>query len=202
MDYSFHNVFTSSSAAISSILNMHFPTGSILDVNYGLGVFYKECQDRDITGVDIRPPAKIICDNSKLPFENDSFDVGVCDPPYKRGTGKNKYANRYGKAPSTEQKCTKSYFNTIPELLRVSKNGIIIKCQDASDGHTFYPRHIQIYNWMKEQTGLNIHDIAVIVRHGLPNSNTNGKRHYFQQAMSYFLIYKWSSKNPWKQLRY
>ena len=76
----FHNVFADSASAMAGILGMHFPSGTILDVNYGLGVFYQRV-NRDVTGVDVRPPAKIICDNSALPFEADSFDVGVCDPP-------------------------------------------------------------------------------------------------------------------------
>lgn len=155
----FHNVFPNSAAAMASILPMHFPTGTILDVNYGLGVFYSRV-DRDVTGVDVRPPAKIICDNAHLPFEADSFDVGVCDPPYKRGNDDSKYTDRYGDAPCTEQQATKLYYNAMPELLRVCRGGVIVKCQDASDGHTFYPRHIMLAEWMKEKTGLSVHDVG------------------------------------------
>jgi len=198
----FHNVFPDSATAMASILAMQFPEGTILDVNYGLGVFYKHVPNRDITGVDVRPPAKIICDNTSLPFAADSFDVGVIDPPYKRGNKNGRYENRYGVAPCTEQKATRLYFAALPELMRVCRNGIIIKCQDAADGHTFYARHAQIMEWMKEQTGLNVHDIAVCVRHGLPNSTTNGKRHFLQQAMSYFLIYRWRQKEPFKPVRF
>jgi len=78
------NVFSESATAVAEILTLHFPTGTILDVNFGLGAFYRKTA-RAVTGVDIRPPAEIICDNRKLPFADDSFDVGVCDPPYKRG---------------------------------------------------------------------------------------------------------------------
>ena len=200
--HQFHNVFSDSASAMASILAMHFPTGSIIDVNYGLGVFYKQCADRDITGVDVRPLAKIICCNSKLPFEADSYDIGVCDPPYKRGNGNTRYTDRYGKAPTTEQKCTRLYLAAMPELLRVCRRGMIVKCQDASDGHAFYPRHIQLAEWMKEQTGLSVHDFAVVVRHGVPNANTQGERHYFQQAVSFFLVWKWKTKQPWKPVRH
>ncbi len=197
-----HNVFPDSATAMASILAMHFPEGTILDVNYGLGVFYKYVEGRDITAVDVRPPAKIICDNAALPFEANTYDIGVIDPPYKRGNKNTRYESRYGVAPCTEQKATKLYFAALPELLRVCRQGIIIKCQDAADGHTFYARHWQIMNWMKEQTGLNVHDIAICARQGLPNSATNGKRHFLQQAMSYFLVYRWRAKNPWKPVRF
>lgn len=198
----FHNVFKDSSDAMVAILAMHFPEGSILDVNYGLGVFYQRCRSRDITGVDIRPTANVICDNAKLPFKADSFDVGVCDPPYKRGNGNARYTDRYGKAPCTEQKCTRLYHAAMPELLRVCRRGMIVKCQDASDGHAFYPRHIQLAEWMKERTGLSVHDFAVVVREGVPNSLVQGERHYFQQAVSFFLVWKWKQKQPWKPVRY
>lgn len=187
---------------MASILDMHFKTGSIVDVNYGLGVFYKHCSHRSITGVDVRPPAKIRCCNSNLPFADDSFDIGVCDPPYKRGNGNTRYTTRYGVAPTTEQKCTRLYLAALPELLRVCRSGIIVKCQDASDGHVFYPRHIQLSEWMKSITGLSVHDFAVVVRHGVPNANTQGERHYFQQAVSFFLVWKWASKHPWKAVRH
>jgi hypothetical protein len=198
----FHNVFGNSADAIAAILPLHFPTGDILDVNYGHGVFYKKVAGRKITGVDIRPPAEIIADNRALPFEADSFDIGVLDPPYKRGNGNTRYTSRYGKAPCTEPRVTKSYFEALPELLRVCRSGIIVKCQDASDGHAFYARHCQIIDWMKEQTGLTVHDIAIAARDGVPNSNTQGTRRYFQQAASYFMVWKWRSKKPFRPVRF
>jgi DNA modification methylase len=199
----FYNVFGNSADAMAAILPLHFPTGTILDVNWGHGVFYKNVTGRDITGVDIRPPAKIIADNRNLPFENDSYDIGVLDPPYKRGKGNVRYEGRYGVAPCTEPRVTKSYYEALPELLRVCRAGIIVKCQDAGDGHAFYARHAQIMSWMKENTGLDVHDIAVVARsNGVPNANTQGKRRYFQQALSYFLIWKWRSKNPFKPVRF
>lgn len=194
---SFSNTFKNSSEAIAAILKLHFPDGSIIDVNFGLGVFYKKV-NRSITGIDLKPTGGVIADNKKLPFTDDSFDIGIIDPPYKRGTSNDLYTARYGIAPTTEQKSTRSYFAALPELVRVSRNGIIIKCQDASDGHVFYPRHFTIMNWMIENYKCRVHDIAVIARHGVSNSNTNGNRHFFQQAISYFLIYKWRSKNPLK----
>lgn len=211
----FHNVFPDSSEAMATILDLHFPAGTILDVNYGLGVFYKRC-DRDVTGIDVRdastipgfkaPTTYLQGDHAALPFAADSYDVGVCDPPYKRGAGNTRYTDRYGNAPNTEQKCTRLYLAAIPELLRVCRQGMVIKCQDGADGHAFYARHIQLADWIKEQTGLVPHDIAVVVRSGVPDSNTGkgrgGQRHYLQQALSYFLIYRWRQKNPFKPVRF
>jgi hypothetical protein len=213
----YHNTFPDSSAAIAAILSLHFPEGTILDVNYGLGVFYKQCGPRAVTGVDIRDASQILgfhpptagytmTDNAALPFADDSFDIGVVDPPYKRGNGNTRYTERYGAAPRTEQQCTRLYLAALPELLRVCRRGLIIKCQDGTDGHGFYPRHIQLAAWMQEKTGLAVHDIAAVVRSNVPDANVGeGKgrpRHFFQQSMSYFLIYRWRQKSPFKPVRF
>jgi hypothetical protein len=197
-----HNLFSDSASAMAAILALHFPKGDILDVTYGLGAFYKLCPHRRVESLDLRPPARIIGDNTALPFRDDSYDVGVLDPPYKRGTGNDRYTERYGKAPNTEQKCTRLYFAALPELLRVCRQGLIVKCQDASDGHMFHCRHQELAAWVKTRTGLGVHDIAIVGRRGVPDSKTNGRRHFLQQSISYFLVWKWRRKSPWKPWRF
>jgi hypothetical protein len=186
---------------MEKMLALHFPEGRIIDVNWGLGVFYKKIEGRDITGVDIRPTGDIQCCNRNLPFPDDAFDVGVCDPPYKRGDGK-KYEKQYGKAPKTETQVTWSYYETIEELLRVSKGGIIIKLQDGTDGHRFHARCFHVMQWMKERTGLDPHDIAHVVRTKLAGTMAQGTPHFLKQGVSYFLIYRWRQKEPWKPVRF
>lgn len=43
------NVFAESASAVAAILDLHFPEGSILDVNFGLGTFYQKT-NRKVTG--------------------------------------------------------------------------------------------------------------------------------------------------------
>ena len=66
------------------ILDLHVPAGSrVADVTFGTGVFWKnvdlskyELIASDIaTGIDCR----------KLPYENESLDAVVLDPPYMEG---------------------------------------------------------------------------------------------------------------------
>lgn len=194
------NCFVTSADTIAAILSLHFPQGSILDVNYGLGAFYRKT-NRAVTGLDIRLPADILADNKALPFRSDSFAVGVVDPPYKRGDGR-KYEQRYGVAPKTETQVTWSYFAALPELLRVCNQGLIIKAQDGTDGHKFHPRHLLIARWMLDHTGLEPHDIAMNVRMRLPGTMAQGQPHFFQQGVSYFLVYKWQSKQPFRPERF
>lgn len=189
-----------SADCIKAIFDLHFRSGSILDVNFGKGVFYKKMPDRNVVGLDILPKGNVIADNKALPFVSGSFDVGVCDPPYKRGNRNRRYTRRYGEAPCTEPRVTKSYFDLLPELIRVSRIGIIVKCQDCSDGHRFRARHIQIIERVKDLTGLDPHDIAITARFGGPNNTLNGKQRFFQQSFSYFMVWKW--KENFKPVRF
>jgi len=191
-----------SSDCIKAILDLHFPYGHIIDVNYGLGVFYKLVPNRTVTGIDLKGTGDIVADNKHLPFQTDTFDVGVCDPPYRRGSGNKRYENRYGKAPCTEARVNASYVELLPELIGVSRDGIIIKCQDTPDGHKFLARHIAIIGMVRALTGLDVHDIAITSRFGGPNNITNGTQRFFQQSFSYYLIWKWTAKYPFKPLRF
>jgi len=193
------NVFGDSASAMQRILDLHFPHALVLDVNYGQGVFYKKSSHK-VIGVDLRPTGQVVADNRRLPFRDDCTDVGVLDPPYKRGPRNLRYQDRYGVAPCTEPRVTKSYLEAMPEILRTCRQGMIIKCQDATDGHRFYARHITIVNWMKEQTGLDPHDMAIVARKGGASSHQIGTPRYMQQALSYFLIWKWKSKHPFRRV--
>jgi hypothetical protein len=198
------NVHYESSDSMKTILGLHFPKGKILDVNHSLGVFYKKVE-REVVGIDIRPISHILADNRALPFSDDSFTVGVCDPPYKRGPRDRRYSHRFGEAPYTTKRVTNQYLELLPELLRVSTDGIIIKAQDDTDGHKFNCRSFVLMSFMKELTGLAPHDVSYMVRTGVPENNINSlnnKRHFLANCVSYFLIYKWSSKNPFRPLRF
>ena len=154
-----------------------------------------------MTGVDIRDTGDVVADNKALPFDSDSFDVAVCDPPYKRGDGK-KYEHRYGVAPKTETKVTRDYYATLTECLRVARRGVIVKIQDGTDGHRFHARHLHVAEWMKQQTGLDPHDICVNVRRTLAPTMAQGVPHFFQNGVSYWLIYAWRSKAPFRPVRF
>ena len=196
------NIHRDSAEAMRVILSLHFPSGSILDVNYGLGTFYLKVQ-REVVGIDLRSVAPIIADNRHLPFAADSFAVGVCDPPFHRGKGDTKYIERYGLAPYTAKRVSQQYYELLPELLRVARDGIIIKAQDESDGHRFYHRMFSLVAFIKDLTGLLPHDIAYLVKSGvMDNVRSDRDRHFMANCISYFLIYRWSQKAPFKPVRF
>lgn len=196
------NAYKNSSDAMETILNLHFPTGSILDVNHSIGVFYKNVK-RDVVGIDVRPVTHILADNRCLPFCDNSFSVGVADPPYRRGNGDTKYTKRYGKAPYTAKRVSQQYYDLIPELIRISKDGMIIKAQDETDGHKFYHRMFSLVCFIKQLTNLEPHDIVYLVKTGVMDNNVKGRnRHFTANCVSYFLVYRWVAKNPFRPVRF
>jgi len=102
------------------ILALHVPDGSkIADVTYGNGVFWRnidlskyELVTSDIaTGIDCR----------NLPYQNESFDVLVLDPPYIEGLLRNNHV--------------------------LKPNGVIIvKCQDEVSANRQCLTHVEIIN--------------------------------------------------------
>jgi hypothetical protein len=196
------NVHKNSSDAMQTILDLHFPEGTILDVNHSKGVFYKKVS-RNVIGVDIRPMATIVANNKSLPFAKDSVDIGVADPPYKRGPRDTKYTERYGEAPYTTGRVTQQYYDLLPELLRVSRKGMIIKAQDDTDGHRFHHRMFALVSFIKSLTNLEPHDIFYLVRNGIMENNIKGRqRHFSANCISYFLVYRWSKKYPFSPVRF
>jgi hypothetical protein len=150
-----------------------------------------------VTGVDIRDTGDIVADNRSLPLPDDSHDVGVIDPPYKRGAGNRIFEKAYGKAPCTYRRMMTQYYEAIPELLRVVRCGIVAKVQDGCEAERLYANHIELANWMRLHYGLALADLAVLVASGRRPAHTHGQRRRFQQTLSYFLVWKWpNGKKP------
>lgn len=191
-------IFKNSAPAMSQIIGRHFPTGSILDLTFGQGVFYKETT-RTVIGCDLlsKPRIKVQADCRRAPFADSSFDLVVLDPPFK--TGHRFYDSRYGQKPlefNTEQKVTRVYLEAIPEAIRIARQGMIVKLTDGSDGHRVYMRHIEIAQYVADLTGLPVFDYALLIRSEratiIPPQGTRSR--FFPKPVSYFLIWKWIEK--------
>lgn len=198
------NVFRNSALARKALLDLHFPAPLvILDTTAARGGFYKLVPDRRIYRGDIRTCVlpDYIGDVTKLPIASDAVDVAVLDPPYKRGSRNtggttDMYEHRYGKAPGSENAATKVYYLAIKELVRVARCGMIIKLQDAADGHVFHDRRFLVTKLVEQETGLRPMDVALVYRSGLTPTLTHGSRRFLRQHVSYFVVWKWSTKVP------
>lgn len=107
----------------------------VLDVTYGMGVFWKVWQPKTLIGCDIDPdksPFGRSVDFTALPWNLPMFDAVVFDPPYKlNGTPDEAVDARYGVAEtSTWQDRMELIRAGCVECARVSKDRLLVKCQD------------------------------------------------------------------------
>lgn len=110
-------------------------TDRVLDCTYGLGVFWKLWKPRLFIGCDIDPDKSPIgrsVDFTDLPWNYRFFDAVVFDPPYKlNGTPDGAVDGRYGvHEVSTWQDRMELIGAGARECARVSKDRLLVKCQD------------------------------------------------------------------------
>ncbi|WP_153101000.1 DNA methyltransferase [Paraburkholderia hayleyella] len=203
------SAFISGNAEVfPQILDLHVPDGSrIADVTYGTGVFWKnvdlsryELLPSDIaTGIDCRA----------LPYENESLDVIVIDPPYMEGLLRNKKDHKAGAGthsafreyysngdevnhdgPKWHGAVTDLYYKAGAEAIRVLKDkGIaIVKCQDEVSANRQWLTHVEIINHY-EELGFYTKDLFVVVRQNKAAIARLKKQVHARKNHSYFLVF-------------
>lgn len=197
----------------ADILELHvIKKSKIADVTYGKGVFWKNVSkdDYELSATDIS--MGIDCRN--LPYEKDSFDAVVLDPPYMEGFyrkfSKQKaasgthsafaeaYSNGNEKNGDTENSGTKKwhaavtdmYFKAGKEAHRVLKNKgiLIVKCQDEVSAGKQWLTHVEIINEYEKQ-GFYTKDLFVVVRNNRPSVSRLIKQKHARKNHSYFLVF-------------
>ena len=159
------------------ILSLYVEPGStVADVTYGKGVFWRKVPEdayqllaSDISdGVDCR----------NLPYEDNSIDCVVFDPPYMHtpgGTADVNHQNYEGyyknNVASSEKKYHDAvldlYFTAAQEAWRVLREGgvYIVKCQDEVCANQQRLTHLELINRLQEY-GFIAEDLFVVVRTG------------------------------------
>ena len=200
------------------IIDLHIPIGAkIADVTYGNGVFWKEIDiskyeliATDIaTGVDCR----------NLPYENESFDVLVLDPPYMEGLLRNNTSHKAGTStystfreyysngdesnmngPKWHKAVTDLYNKAGIEGFRVLKDGgiMIVKCQDEVSANRQWLTHVEIINYY-EQLGFYTKDLFVVVRQNKASISRLIKQKHARKNHSYFLVFVKAEKDKRKK---
>lgn len=109
----------------------------ILDPTFGLGVFWKAWQPQHFFSSDLDPTKAgsvgEAADFTNLPWEDDSFDAVVFDPPYKLNGTPSGTDERYGvHLPTRWQDRMRLCRDGITECLRVLKprGFLLVKCMD------------------------------------------------------------------------
>lgn len=189
------------------ILKLHVPIGSVIaDVTYGKGVFWKNVCSSDyiLKATDIK--TGIDCRN--LPYENQSIDCVVLDPPYMEGLYRDSQDNMAGsgshisfrQAYSNGQNnqikakwhdaVLEMYFQSGQEAHRVLKNKgvLIVKCQDEVSACKQRLTHVEIINYY-EQIGFYSKDLFIVVRPNKPAVSRIKTQIHARKNHSYFLVF-------------
>lgn len=190
------------------ILALHVAEGSkIADVTYGTGVFWKKV---DLTKYDLHPTDLADgVDCRKLPYENESLDCVVLDPPYMEGLLRNTKSHKAGggthaafreyysngdevnnDGPKWHGAVTDLYYRAGAEALRVLKEKgiLIVKCQDEVSANRQWLTHVEIINHY-EALGFYTKDLFVIMRTNKAGIARLKKQVHARKNHSYFLVF-------------
>ena len=195
------------------LLELHVPKRSIVaDVTWGKGVFWKNVprDDYEVYRTDI----SMGVDCRDLPYNDDSLDCVVLDPPYmegfyrkqneqKAGSGSHSafadaYSNGDEKNADTSNTGTKKwhaavtdmYFKAGMEAYRVlrQKGILIVKCQDEVSAGKQWLTHIEIVAEYARY-GYYAKDLFVVVRRNRPAVSRLKKQVHARKNHSYFLVF-------------
>lgn len=144
----------------------------VADVTFAKGVFWQEIDTArfDFLPTDIAGGVNL----RALPYENDSLDALVLDPPYTPNHGndlKRSVAEPYNldSGPRSTPSIVELYAAGLGEAARCLKAGGIcmVKCQDAVENHRRHWTHIAIHD-IAVAFGFDAVDQFVLVQNGRP----------------------------------
>ena len=194
-----------------TILELHVPKGAtVADVTFGLGSFWREVPDDEY--VLRRSDLKTGVDCRQLPYEKESLDCVVLDPPYMEGLfrratdhlaggGSHKafrHAYSNGQAHTGVVKYHDAvldlYFRAGEEAHRVLKamGVFIVKCQDEVSANLQRLTHVEIINRYADM-GFYAKDLFVVMRQNAPCITRLMKQEHARKNHSYFLVF---TKDP------
>ncbi len=191
----------SNSDVFPLILKLYVPHKSrIADVTFGKGVFWKNVNvdDYDVEATDIKTGV----DCRDLPYEDESIDCVVFDPPYMHTPGGTAHVNhqnfesyyKNNKAGNQKKKYHEAvldlYFAGSKEAYRVlkKKGVLIVKCQDEVCANKQRLTHVEIINEL-ESMGYVTEDLFVVVRRNRPGVSRILKQYHARKNHSYFLVF-------------
>lgn len=192
------------------VMRLHVPRGAVVaDVTYGKGVFWRNIDLRQYTlrATDLQMGV----DATDLPYDEDSLDALVLDPPYMEGLFRKStdhmagggthgaFRTRYsdGKAtqaaegrPKWHDAVLDLYFRAGVEARRCLKVGgtFIVKCQDEVSANRQRLTHVELINHFEGQD-FYCKDLFVVVRNNRPGISRVKKQVHARKNHSYFLVF-------------
>jgi hypothetical protein len=175
-------------------------TGSVLDVTYGEGGWWKRHVPADFTYHDLHKVDGV--DFRDLPHDNRAFNTVCFDPPYVPAGGgpsnrsadefRDRFGLDWGDGYRSEAVLGALIRDGLTECARVSSRWLLIKCMEFVSSQRFHDMPTTITNWALE-LGLTKHD--QIVHHSGPGPGGHNiftpiraRRHH-----SYLLVFEVSA---------
>ncbi len=192
-----------------NILNLHVENGAkIADVTFGKGVFWRKV---DTNRYDLYPSdISEGIDCRDLPYENESFDAVVFDPPYmegffrngntiKAGAGNyNAFRDHYSNGHEEPKNGGGKWHAAVIDLYEdggqeshriLRDRGVfIVKCQDEVSANRQNLTHVEIVNAYAKM-GFFCKDLFVVVRANKPGVSRIIKQVHARKNHSYFLVF-------------
>lgn len=190
-----------------AILKLYVPVGGrVADVTFGRGVFWRNVPKHhyQVLATDVRTGL----DCRSLPYEDESVDAVVFDPPYMHTPGgtahvnhqnyENYYGNniaRNGSAKKYHEAVLDLYFQASHEARRVLKPGgtYIVKCMDEVCANQQRLTHVELINEFCRH-GLIVEDLFVLLRQNRPGVSRILRQVHARKNHSYFLVFRKSAR--------
>ena len=197
------SAYTANNADVFSlILDLYVSSGSkVADVTYGQGAFWKNV---DKNKFELYPSdLKNGIDCRKLPYENETYDCVVLDPPYMHTPGGTAHVNHQNfenyyqnnSIKNEEKKYHEAvldlYFKASKEASRILKiKGVfIVKCQDEVCANKQRLTHVELINEFQKH-GFLCEDLFIIIRNNKPGVSRILKQRHARKNHSYFLVFR------------
>ena len=182
------------------VLSLYVEPGStVADVTYGKGVFWRKVPEDVYTLLPSDLDSGVDC--RQLPYEDESIDCVVFDPPYMHTPGGTAHVNHqnyegyYKNNLATSNKkyheaVLDLYFEAGREAWRVLRSGgvYIVKCQDEVCANQQRLTHVEIINELHDY-GFIAEDLFVVVRSGRPGVSRLLTQAHARKNHSYFLVF-------------
>lgn len=216
---------STNASVFADILELHVPRAALIaDITYGKGVFWQDVVrgqynvrfsdlDAKVTLDRIHDvPVQTGIDSRALPFESESLDALVFDPPYMEGlfrvakehlAGAGNYGafrHHYSNgaatphepnAPKWHDAVLDLYLKSGIEAFRVlkSKGIFIVKCQDEVSANKQRLTHVEIIT-AYESLGFYTKDLFVVMRPNRPAISRLKTQVHARKNHSYFLVFQ------------
>lgn len=190
-----------------AILELYVLAGSrVADVTFGRGVFWRHVSKHQyqVLATDIRTGT----DCRSLPYERESIDTVVFDPPYMHTPGGTAHVNHQnyesyygnnialnGSAKKYHEAVLDLYFQASREAWRVLKpeGTYIVKCMDEVCANQQRLTHVELINEFCGH-GFIVEDLFVLLRQNRPGVSRILRQVHARKNHSYFLVFRKSAR--------